>query len=400
MESVSYTLFRRGKRGTFYLRRRIPQQVRDAYPRGKVEITCSLRTSDHALAVQRLHAQMTKVNQEFERKRGQLQRRWTSSAQCAARHPPVRPAGERPGWPLRALRARSEEQARRGGLDEEEFDELGSRIEQQHKEVAALLARGKSEPILPAMRSFFHLCGVNAQLTRDDELRAAYTFLQAVVKALEQQARRQAGQGVTTAEVAPAPVLQKSWKAVFETWRDYVEDRPKATTIACNTAWGQLERFARSRDVLWPAHVTPELMSQLIDQMRADKLAPKTINERLRKIRAVYTVAIGRQVLRTNPATTTLGVKIAQHKQGRNKRLPFSTRELQTIFGSPIYTQHLRSQPFASLIFVLPESHPMWSPGMSSAPRGASSTSVLGTYSTLPTLRVRTLIQHTPFRPR
>jgi hypothetical protein len=97
MESVSHTLFRRGKRGTFYLRRRIPQQVRDAYPRGKVEITCSLRTSDHALAVQRLHAQMTKVNQEFERKRGQLQRRWTSSAQCAARHPPVRPAGERPG---------------------------------------------------------------------------------------------------------------------------------------------------------------------------------------------------------------------------------------------------------------------------------------------------------------
>jgi integrase len=345
MESVSHTLFRRGKRGTYYLRRRIPTQLRDAYPPGRQEIICSLRTSDHALALERLHAQMAKVDQEFNRRRGQLERRWTSSAQ-SAQHVTYLSDQQVKDLADRYVHCvlESDDQARRGGLDEQEFEELGSQIEQQHKELAALLARGNSEPILPAMRSFFRLCNINAQLAPDDEKRAAYSFLQAVVKALEHQALRQAGKGVTTAEVAPAPVLPKTWKEVFDTWRDYVEGRPKTTTIACNTAWGQLERFARSKDALWPAHVTPELMTQLIDQMRADKLAPKTINERLRKIRAVYKIAIGKQVLQINPATTTLGVKVPKHQQGRNKRLPFSTNELQTIFGSSIYTQHLRSQ--------------------------------------------------------
>jgi hypothetical protein len=51
-------------------------------------------------------------------------------------------------------------------------------------------------------------------------------------------------------------------------------------------AWRQLERFARANDVLWPAHVSPELTTQFVDDM-VDRLSPKSINERLRKIRAV-----------------------------------------------------------------------------------------------------------------
>jgi hypothetical protein len=47
---------------------------------------------------------------------------------------------------------------------------------------------------------------------------------------------------------------------VFETWRDYVVGRTKLSTIAGNTAWRQLENFARRHDLLWPAHVTPKLM--------------------------------------------------------------------------------------------------------------------------------------------
>lgn len=69
MQSVSENLYRRGKRGTYYLRRRIPTPLRDAYPPGKVEISCSLRTSDYGLAKQRLHAQMSAVDAQFERQK-------------------------------------------------------------------------------------------------------------------------------------------------------------------------------------------------------------------------------------------------------------------------------------------------------------------------------------------
>ena len=47
MKSVQEYLFRRGKRGTFYVRRRIPLDVADAYPLKKREITRSLERVMH-----------------------------------------------------------------------------------------------------------------------------------------------------------------------------------------------------------------------------------------------------------------------------------------------------------------------------------------------------------------
>ena len=46
MRAQSEHRFRRGQRGTFCLRKRIPLHLRDACPRGKAEILVRLRTSD------------------------------------------------------------------------------------------------------------------------------------------------------------------------------------------------------------------------------------------------------------------------------------------------------------------------------------------------------------------
>ena len=238
----------------------------------------------------------------------------------------------------------TDDEVRQQGLDDDDFQALGERIAEQRSELGQVLARGLTHRIVPAMRTFFNLCGVEAKLSAEDERKASYAFLQAVVTALDYQARRHAGQVVKTDEVSvPAP-SGNTWQHVFETWRDYVVNRPKTTTIACNTAWRQLEGFARSRDVLWPAHVTPKLMAALVEHMKAEGLAPKTINERLRKIRLVYKIAVGKEVLDKNPATLTLGIEVPKHMQGRAKRQPFSPKDLQTIFGSPIFTQQLRSR--------------------------------------------------------
>lgn len=347
MKAQSEHLFRRGQRGTFYLRKRIPLHLRDAYPRGKAEVLVSLRTSDEQLAKERLRAQLVALDQQFERMRAKLESRWTSPATREVQQ--VNHLSEQQlqdlarSWVRMVLE--TDDHLRQQGLDDDEFDELGDRLASQRKELGQLLARGQSHRLVPAMLNFFKLCGVEAVLSSHEQRQASHVFLQAVVTALDLQLRRQEGEVVATEAVsAPAPV-GKTWQQVFETWRDYVVDRPKPTTLACNTAWRQLEAFARRHDVLWPAHVTPKLMTELVEHMRTvEHLAPKTINERLRKIRAVYRIAIGKNLLERNPAADTLGVKLPKHMLGRQRRKAFTQAELDAIFGSPIYTQHLRSR--------------------------------------------------------
>lgn len=345
MESVQEYLSRRGKRGTYYLRRRIPSDVRDAYPAHKAEVSRSLRTSDISVAKQRLYAEMASIDAQFEERRERLKRRWTSTSQT---HQQVKMLSEQQMRDLADsyvhFTLESDEAQRTQGLDDDEFEELGSRLAQQRQELGQLLARGKSEAVLPALRSFMFLRNIQADLAPDDERRAAYVFLQGIVRALDHQLSRHSGQVLPAAVISTPPISPKTWDEVFACWRDYVENRPKPTTIACNTAWKQLQKFAVAQGILCPAHVTPKTVSALVEKMRADKLSVKTINERLRKVRSVYTIAIGRDVLHENPAERTLGIKVPSHMKGREKRRPFSPAELQTIFGSPIYTQHLRSR--------------------------------------------------------
>jgi hypothetical protein len=78
MRAKSEHLFRRGQRGTFHLRKRIPLHLRDAYPRGKAEVLVSPRTSDEQLARERLRARLVALDPQFERMRVKLERRWTS----------------------------------------------------------------------------------------------------------------------------------------------------------------------------------------------------------------------------------------------------------------------------------------------------------------------------------
>lgn len=340
-------LVRRGKRRTFYMRKRIPQHLRDAYPRTKTEVLRSLRTSDAEVAKVRLRAELVALDQQFERMRVKLEGRWKSPASQAVQRvehlsePQLQDFAQ--SWVRMVLE--TDDHLRQRGLDDEEFAETGARIAGQRQELGQLLARGKSQQLVPAMLNFFKLCGVEAVLPEQELRRASHVFLQAVVTALDHQARRQAGEVVVTEAISvPAPV-SKTWLQVFEAWRDYVAGRPKPTTIACQTAWRQLEAFARRHDVLWPAHVTSKLMAALVDHMhKSEKLAAKTINERVRKIRAVYRIAVGKEVLERNPATETLGIKLPKHLQGREKRKPFTAGELQTIFGSALFTQHLRSR--------------------------------------------------------
>jgi len=145
-------------------------------------------------------------------------------------------------------------------------------------------------------------------------------------------------------ERAPTPSGQVTWEKVFDEWNVFTDNRPKSTTIASQTPWRDLRRFAALSNVLYPAQVTPKLMNEFAQDMKSRGLAVDTINERVSKIKGIYRIAVGRLLLEVNPATNTLGYKENTVQRRQKRRLPFDLADLNVLFGSEIFMDGARSQ--------------------------------------------------------
>ena len=137
---------------------------------------------------------------------------------------------------------------------------------------------------------------------------------------------------------------EASWEDVFNSWQYYVEDRPKSTVIAGRTPWRQLVAFAAQKNIKSPEQLTRHHMSELVAQMGTLGLAIKTINGRLRKIREILKIGVGKGLISVNAAANTLGFKESTRQRGQKRRLPFTLEDLDVIFGSPVFTSGVRSQ--------------------------------------------------------
>ncbi|WP_031407705.1 site-specific integrase [Thiomonas sp. FB-Cd] len=357
MKSISENVYARGKHGNLYVRRRIPAALRAAYPPHQEHIVRSLGTADRRFAKELARAENTRIDAEFRQKRQELNLSQASlTPKSIAKLDDEQLQAVAKFWLRQVLM--TDEQRRQAGLDDDEFDELGEKLTEQRAELGRMLAQGKSLNIFPALHGFLYLCGLDFNPDLDEAKRASYAFLRTVIETLEHQLKRQRGDIVDTDKVAPAvqhpltiiaperaPVNPKlpTWDMAFETWRVYVDNRPKPTTIASQTPWRDLQKFAKARGVQMPGEVTPELMTAFVEDMRP-RLEVSTLNERLTKIRGIYRVAVGKHVLKSNPAAGTLGVKESSAKKRKKRRLPFDVTDLQTIFGSEVFTQHKRSR--------------------------------------------------------
>lgn len=352
-------VFKRGKGGVYYVRRRIPKVLLSAYPRGQMEIVRSLRTADSREARSKAILELATIEREFAAKRCKIDLSRASEHPLSVRKlTDEQLAGIGDFWSQQILLA--DEQRREAGLDDGEFDELGSQLQGQRAELARMLAQGRTAPILPALRWFLHLCGVRFNPEPDEAAHAAGTFLRAVVRTIDQQLARQSGNPVeirpdavagthplfiVAPHVSSTATVKISWSEVFKKWSGQVEDRPKSTLIAYHTAWTDLERVAGKNDVRTPGEVTPLLMTAFVDDMRSPErsLAVSTVNGRLSKVKEIYKIACGKH-LTVNPATHTLGVRQSAAARRRRKRLPFSAADLELIFGSRVFTTQYRSQ--------------------------------------------------------
>ena len=353
-------VFKRGKHGIHYVRRRIPRALLGAYPRGKHEIVRSLHTSDPREARSKAIFALAAIEAEFHAKRTEI------DVSRASEHPlsvkqltDEQLAGIGDFWSQQVLLA--DEQRREAGIDDQEFEELGAALQEQRAELARMLAQGRTAPILPALKSFLHLCGIRFDPEGHEAAHAATTFLRAVVRTLDEQLARHRGDPVESAvegapathplhivapHLSPTAAPTSTWGEVFKKWSDQVEGRPKSTIIAYQTAWSDLERFAAKNGIRSPGEVTPLLMTMFVDDMRSPDraLAVSTTNGRLSKVKEIYKIACGKHLLTTNPATNTLGARQSAVARRRKRRVPFESADIELIFGSRIFTAQHRSQ--------------------------------------------------------
>lgn len=357
MKAISENLYQRGKSGMKYCRRRIPAALLDAYPPEKTHITRSLGTSDLSEAKKRLKKENNLIDAEFERLTTELnEKRELKARKRLDGLSDAQLKGLADYWVRQVLL--TDQRRRDEGIDDDEFDELGNQLAQQRAELGRMLATGRSDKILPAMHGFIHLCGLDVDLSPEESKRTGGEFLAAVVTGLNHQLARQGGNPVKTSEVAPlspAPKevaasaasakLAADWDTVFNVWRDYVPNRPKATTIATQTPWRELQRCAHANGCLSPAEVTDALMRKFVDGMAERGLAVVTVNERLAKIKALYKVLKGKGEVSVNPTADTIGLKENSYAKRVKRRLPFDSADLTTIFSSVVFNEaQLRSE--------------------------------------------------------
>ncbi len=173
MKALSEGLYRRGKRGNMYVRRRIPAAIRAAYPQHQTHIIRSLGTADQREAKARSHTELAKIEAEFELKRQQLD---LSRASKAVKR--VRKLSDQQlrdfarFWMRRVLL--TDEENRQQGLDNDEFEELGEHLAAQRAELGRMLAQGQTAGIFPALHGFLYLCGLDFDPDQDEAKRATY----------------------------------------------------------------------------------------------------------------------------------------------------------------------------------------------------------------------------------
>jgi integrase len=339
---------RRGARGTLYLRRRIPADVLPSYQSKRKEIWVSLRTTDLRQATSRLHAEQHRLDQEFEKRRTQLasnaERLPSRRAFKTLTDEQIAAIGQQ--WAHQSLA--SDAMERDHGLGDEYYDHLSVELAENRRIFGEWLAKGRAEPMIPAMREYLQMIGLEADLSPEQERKVASAMLKATVSALDHRLARHRGEIVETQEKAPAPVEHPAlmtgatgpaWNKVYEAWKTWQANRPLTTQKHFLSHWTMLERYATTRKIPGPSRLTPKDMSDWVSHL-AESVSVVTVNTRLANVKTIFKIAHARHVIPENPARDTLALAIVKRDQGKKAHLPFTPEEVVKVFSSPIF-QHL-----------------------------------------------------------
>ena len=91
----------------------------------------------------------------------------------------------------------------------------------------------------------------------------------------------------------------------------------------------------RNASKLYPEMSSVRIAELAKQEGRSDLISPANINTYLNKFGGVLNWALREELINRNPA---LGLRVADSTARKDKRLPFSTRQLRAIFSAPLFT--------------------------------------------------------------
>jgi len=357
---------RKGSRN-YYFRAKVPVDLQGIY--GKREIFFSLKTSDRQEALQRVHMESVKLDQEFAEKRRQR------DAEAVERLSEIEVERITAIWRHEALRA--DEESRINGLSATDFQLWHDAISLTYVEAREHLATGNLSKISGDLDDLLEEIGMKVAKGSEAYKQLAYALLKAKVETLDALKARHEGRVVKTPPEPASPVTatptesDKDAPTITHVHAMWAEEHlaaggPEKTVKDFGT---YVRRFVELHGDLPVSQITkrhvrdykdamlkypsrrvgklkdmtvPQLLEYVRKNPETPVMSPRTVNDRaLGAIGAVLGWAEANDYIEANPAS---GVKVKAMKVKRTARLPYSVEDLNTIFRFPIYTLNDRPQ--------------------------------------------------------
>lgn len=227
------------------------------------------------------------------------------------------------------------------GVSPAEAQALEGLNEFMDKQAGLAYSRRNLATVLPWVQHEAKLLGISFDLDTPGVLEALPVCLAAYRKARQDVTARDAGHVIPTPDPQPLESLQppkpperpKTLRDVYDRWTNSGAAPRSADSIAAYRR--TVEQFERQH----PGKTLSDFNGDLGDQYRAwlleDCNTPKTARDRLTAIKSLLKYAT--ETLEWLPKQPWHGLDIKAPTT--NKRRPWSTAELQLVFGSPLFQQ-------------------------------------------------------------
>ncbi|HYG85097.1 MAG TPA: DUF6538 domain-containing protein [Azospirillum sp.] len=341
------------RNGTYYLRVAVPEELRFAY--GKAEVWKSLRTKDPKEAARLVKIESLKVDQEFDALRKRLAGATTTITDLSDAE------AERLAALWLAEELAWDEEDRRKGLDDDAYEELGDVLPLMDQLTRQALARGDRSRIAPTLGDFIYRHGLTVPEGSPAYERLSFAFLKAHVRLKDLLKARHAGEvvdtptppslppkGITLAQLIDRYMADPARAGLSEKTKDgyKVIFRLLAEVIGADKPVRSITRedCRALRDLLaaMPPNATKRFPNMTIAEVvgiaKAKGLKPvsaSSVNSYLNNLSSLFNYAVHEEYMDRNPSK---GLQVADNMRKKDKKHPFSMKQLQSIFNAPLYT--------------------------------------------------------------
>lgn len=331
------------RNGTYYFRRRIPLELLQQYS-PKLEINFSLKTKDLKEAERLSRIESVRIDNEFERFRGNL----SATPIDSISKEDIKKLTD--AWKAHILE--EDEEVRILGLSDRNYRKIGESLDIVEAGGKVAFAKGDTSIIEFEMEDFCESNGFNIVKGSDAYNQLAYAFLRASVDANNQLILRHQGEIIDTPQtpVITPPVLTQTKNNMdsLDKLREYWLLQPtkssggKKSRTSIAEATTIIKKFKNMVGDIKPSEITRSHVADLKDKMLEDGSSPATINKGRGILAAIFSTAEKNGKLAVNPF---MGMEKLPVPRGDVER-PYNLAELKIIFNSPIYTKGERPKRF------------------------------------------------------